>query len=433
MLYLSRPYGRRRAPAQAIPTAIVKNQSIPGVGNATAASLAQKSPLVQSAQNFLVQQTEKIQTPSLKEATLDAINNPKTCVTHRAGVSDSQKQVILQNLIQAGLIDTAADSTFPGGLIAGVFPPLLEDGSACPQLPQTFFSAPGSGNNSHHSYPGGLVVHESFNDLSDLSFATNYRRIYGQSGQDGLPVIKPYKNTSQDSADIYISNDIIIGAPIWHDWAKPMVFQWNSDGSEFQELNFAGNGKTDNYGATGDSTTGGHHIIGLAEAMKRGLSPDFVVTQASAHSSPTLGNEYKVVNWLRAAAILAQIDPVEQGYLFVDTQNRLRLPPLRQLGSFDLTAATPLQTNLLAEYSLHNLSDADFVLSIPAVTIDQVILQSIAPQFGYSPTDTAKYNNQFRNPVLSYLSAERLLIIYGNSGTNGVIAEVSKLSQKEII
>jgi hypothetical protein len=51
-------------------------------------------------------------------------------------------------------------------------------------------------------------------------------------------------------------------------------------------LNFGGNGKTDNYGATGDSTTGGHHIIGLAEAMKRGLSPDFVITQASAHSAP---------------------------------------------------------------------------------------------------------------------------------------------------
>ncbi len=427
------PLWAQESPGSGNTAAIIKNQTIPGAGNAAAISLAQKSPLVQSAQKFLVQQTGKIQTSSLKEATLDAINNPKTCVTHRAGITDSQKQVILQNLVQAGLVNTADDTTFPGGLIAGVFPPLLEDGSACPQLPQTFFSAPGSGNNSHHSYPGGLAVHESFNDLSDLSFVTNYRRIYGQSGQDGLPVIKPYKNTSQDSADIYINNDIIIGAPIWHDWAKPIVFQWNSDGSEFQELNFAGNGKTDNYGATGDSTTGGHHIISLAEAMKRGLSPDFVLTQASAHSAPTLGNEYKVVNWLRAAAILAQIDPVEQGYLFVDNQNHLRLPPLRQLGSFDLTAATPSQTNLLAEYSVHNLSDADFVLSIPAVTIDQVILQAIAPQFGYSPTDTATYNNRFRNPVLSYLSAERLLIIYGNSGLNGVIAEVSKLSQKGII
>lgn len=198
-------------------------------------------------------------------------------------------------------------------------------------------------------------------------------------------------------------------------------------------MNFGGNGKTDNYGALGDSKTGGHHIIGLAETMKRGLSPEFVITQASAHSAPTLGNEYKVVNWLRAAAILAQIDPVEQGYLFVDNQNNMRLPPVRKLGSFDLTAVNPSQTNLLAEYALHNLSDADFILSIPALVIDQQLLQAIAPQFGYNPTNVTTYVKQFRNPVLSYLSAERLFIIHSNSGLDGVIAEVSKLSKRKII
>ncbi|MBV8884547.1 MAG: hypothetical protein JO235_11205 [Chroococcidiopsidaceae cyanobacterium CP_BM_RX_35] len=408
----------------------VINQTIPGAGNTTATSLAQKSPLVQSALDFLVKQTSEIQTDNLRDATLDAINNPKTCIQHRAGVTDSQKQALLQQLAQAGLVDTADNSTFPGGLIAGVFPPVLQDGSDCPQLPQPFFSSPGSGNDSHHAYPGGLPVHEAFNDLSDLSFAGNYRRIYGQSRYDGLPIIKPYNDRT---ADIYINDDLIVAAPIWHDWAKPIVFQWNGDGTEFQELSFGGNGQTDNYGASGNSKTGGHHIISLAESMKRGLSPEFVITQASAHSAPTLGNEYKVVNWLRAAAILAQIDPVAQGYLFVDNQNHLRLPPVRQLGSLDLTAAKPSQTNLLAEYALHNLSDADFVLSIPAVTIDQVILQTIASQFGYNSTDTATYNNQFRNPVLSYLSAERLFIIYSNSGIDGAIREVNKLRQKKII
>ena len=49
--------------------------------------------------------------------------------------------------------------------------------------------------------------------------------------------------------------------------------------------------------------------------MKRGLPADFVITQASAHSAPTLGDEFMVVNWLRAAAILARIDPVAAGYL----------------------------------------------------------------------------------------------------------------------
>jgi hypothetical protein len=420
--------------AQETPTtpSVTQSQTTPGAGNAEATKIAQSSPLIQSAYEFLIQQAKQIQTASYRNATLDAINNPNTCITHRTGLTDSKKQAILQQLVQAGLVDTADDSTFPGGLIAGVFPPVLEDGSACPKLPQPFFAAPGSSNNSHHAYPGGLAVHEAFNNLSDLSLATNYRLIYGQSRGDGLPVINPYNRNTKNS-DIYLSDDLLSTAPIWHDWAKPIVFQWNADGTEFQELNFGGNGKTDNYGATGDSRTGGHHIIGLAESIKRGLPPEFVITQASAHSAPTLGNEYKVVNWLRTAAILAQVDPVEQGYLFVDQQKRLRLPPVRKLGSLDLTATKSSQTNLLAEYALHNLSDADFVLTIPAITIDQELLSEIAPQFGYDPADTANYIKRFRNPVLSYLSAERLLIIYGNSGLEGVIAEVSKLSQKKII
>jgi len=40
------------------------------------------------------------------------------------------------------------------------------------------------------------------------------------------------------------------------------------------ELNFGGNGATDNFGAAGDSLTGGHHIITIAEEMARGLRPN---------------------------------------------------------------------------------------------------------------------------------------------------------------
>jgi len=42
-------------------------------------------------------------------------------------------------------------------------------------------------------------------------------------------------------------------------------FQWNAVGSEFTELNFGGTGTNDNNGAPGDSRTGGHHIMGVAE------------------------------------------------------------------------------------------------------------------------------------------------------------------------
>src|SRR5207302_798758 len=103
--------------------------------------------------------------------------------------------------------------------------------------------------------------------------------------------------------------------------------------------------------------TGGHHILGVAESMACGLSPELVITQASAPSAPTLGSEYKVVNWLRAAAIVARIDPVAKGYLVLDAQGNPRLPALRSLGEgVDLPAAG--QTNLLVEYQIHNLSDA---------------------------------------------------------------------------
>ena len=38
--------------------------------------------------------------------------------------------------------------------------------------------------------------------------------------------------TGDPDFDIFISEDLIIGAPLWHDWAKPMVFQWNANGTE---------------------------------------------------------------------------------------------------------------------------------------------------------------------------------------------------------
>jgi hypothetical protein len=399
------------------------DQTVPGAGNPTAMALSSKSPMVQSAREFLLGQINNIGNATVRAATLDAVANPQTCVTHRAGLTATGKQTIVQQLIAAGLVDTADGGTFPGGLIAGVFPPLLNEGSICPQLPQTFFSAPGSFFGGHHSWPGGLAVHESFNDVSNLNLARGYRRVYGQTGSNGLPVIG---DESGESA-VFLSQDVTIAAPIWHDWAKPMVFQWNSDGSEFLELSIGGNGVSDNFGAPGNSKTGGHHTISVAEAMKRGLPPDLVVAVATAHSHVTKDNEYKVVNWLHAAAIIAQIDPVAQGYLSLDASGRLRLPPLRHLGEVNLNAASPSQSNVLAEYPLHSISDGDFVCTEPAVSVDQVVLAILAPEYGFDPSQVAAYNNGFRNPVFSFLTAERLFIIYGNRGLDGVRSELNSL------
>ncbi len=249
----------------------------------------------------------------------------------------------------------------------------------------------------------GLSVHEAFHQQSSLNFAVSYRGEYGRLNPNGFPIDSDTAIPAE--ADVRINQDVILAAPAA--------------------------GVNDDNGMPGDSRTGGHHIISIAESMARGFSPLLVITQASAHSAPTLGNEYKVVNWIRTAAILVRIDVIAKGYLAVDSSSHYRLPPLRALGDIDLPGQG--QSNLLIEYQIHNLSDSDFVNSIPAVTISQVVLQTLAPLFGYDYANTAIYNAKYRNVVLSYLSAERIEMLYGKSGIPAVYNELSKLHQVGII
>jgi len=417
--------------------ALAADQTQPGAGNAAALQLAHQSPLVQSAMRFLGAQAEQIHDRALRAATLDILKNPRTCVLHRRGLAAAQAQdAVIRTLMDQGLVNAADAAAFPAGVRAAIFPPILQADTDCPQLPQPLESAPGSAFGGHHSYPGGLPIHEANNDLSDKNLASQYQAIYGGTGHSGLPQVEAdsdgdeHRHHARESG-LAIDDDVIIAAPIWHDWAKTIVFQWNADGSEFSEFSFGGAGTADAWGGAGDSRTGGHHILSVAEAMARGFSPLMVITQASAHSAPTLGNEYKVVNWLRAAAIIARIDPVKAGYLALDSAGRLRLPALGKLADVNLNAAG--QTNLRVEYTLHNLSDADFTFSGPAVASVNVLFTKLAPEFGYDAADASTFNTRFRNPALAYLSGERLLVLYGGQGLDAVRAELKRLRQRGII
>jgi hypothetical protein len=197
-----------------------------GAGNGSAIALAQKSPAVQTAYNYLIGQAQQLQDTNLRTQTLDAITNPSTCVMHRAHVTPAVQQTILNQLLAAGLVDPNDNANFPGGLIAGVFPAIVNDGTACPQLPQTFFSAPGSTwGGGHHSYPGGLMIHEANNETSDNYLANQYRSMYGHAA-GGFVALDPkvlHKKPDAKST-VFIDQDIIVGAPIWHDWGGASSF-----------------------------------------------------------------------------------------------------------------------------------------------------------------------------------------------------------------
>src|SRR5215469_11215470 len=103
------------------------DQTVPGAGNANAAALARRSPMVQSAFDFLLDQASRIKDDKLRKETLDAIGNQHTCVTHRAKLTDAKKDAIVQTLIAQGLLNPADAAGIQGGARAGVFPAVLNE------------------------------------------------------------------------------------------------------------------------------------------------------------------------------------------------------------------------------------------------------------------------------------------------------------------
>src|SRR5262249_28616721 len=106
------------------------DQTQPGACNANAATLARRSPIVKSAYDFLLDQASRIKDAKLRNETLDAIGNLHTCVKHRVNLTDAQKTAIVQTLINQGLLNPADAAGIQGGAKAGVFPPVLNDGTS---------------------------------------------------------------------------------------------------------------------------------------------------------------------------------------------------------------------------------------------------------------------------------------------------------------
>jgi len=82
---------------------------------------------------------------------------------------------------------------------------------------------------------------------------------------------------------------------------------------------------------------------------------------------------------------------------------------------------------------LHNLSDADYTFTGPAVVLANAILKELAPKYGYDPAQVARFNTKFRNPALRWLGAEHVQIVYANRGLAGVAADLDKLRKAGVI
>ncbi|ESQ84248.1 hypothetical protein [Asticcacaulis benevestitus] len=331
-----------------------------GVGNEGATAIAAASASVQRAYADLKSAAGGIGDRRLAEATRNGLA-PETCIAHRVDLTDKDKQAIVTALIAQGFLKREENLT------DGVFPPVVADESPCPHLPQPIFAAPGGNEGSHHDWPGGLVQHEAFNLRNAHDLAEAYH----------------------DQSGLTLDRDTLTAAVIWHDWAKSLVFQWRNDGTEMQEISIAG--------------TGAHHILGLAETMRRGLPPSLVQVQACAHAAPEDADRVKVDNWLRAAAIIARVDA----------------------GTY-----LPAKGVWPEECHIHTLSDQNWMVAEPAAVIANESLAAVAGAFGFDPTDVKTYNWRFRMIALSTLGADRIAEAWRQAGDRGVVALLEPLKAR---
>lgn len=268
--------------------------------NARAEKLAKGNALGKSSLAFVELTAKKIKDPKTRAVVLAILANPAPTFMSRYPDA-AAKEAIRSRLVAQGLLGASVTVT-------DLFPPY----DSPDKSPLSFLATPGGTPDKHHDYPGGLAEHTAFNVQAALDLEKNYKVRYG----------------------VTLDSDLIIAAPILHDAYKAWVFQWTKDGSQFKQPTLA--------------NTGAHHPFGVAESIHRGLPAELVVAQAAAHDPPGTSPDV-VIGYLRAASLLADVDPVARGYLARGEDGSWRLARLPSV-----------------EATINHLSDHDYVITDPA-------------------------------------------------------------------
>ena len=317
----------------------------------TPLEIANQSTLEQQSWEIIKAETSALKDKTIRSFVFNALNNPKPMLLER--LDGNARNAIWQELTAKGYTKESVENFLP--------PAPKSDKDVL------FYAAPGSGYQSHHGYPGGLATHVATNALITRSIVKTYQDVYGYS----------------------VNGDIAMAAQLLHDLHKPYVFQWQQDGSSRTEQPLA--------------KTGEHHTLSIAESIVRKAPAALIVAQACAHTHPgSPDDEAQVVGWIKAASIIAGVDPVKYG-LLATGGNTLPMPHQQ-------------------EGFICHLGDHDFVLSVPAVKTTLPVIKEIASRdYGISDNDlNGKPFNALRNTVYASFSAMRIHEVMGEKGKEGV-------------
>jgi hypothetical protein len=331
----------------------VKATSMSNCMDMSPEEMARQSKLVMDSYAYLMTVTDSIKDPVLRKSVKGIIENPAP--TMLSGLADpAARKAAYDRMSSMGFVEkTSLEEFLPAG--------------GPEKSPQPFLSAPGSGYQSHHAYPGGVVTHTAANLMLSQALFGAYKKTYG----------------------LDMDRDVVIASQALHDLHKPWVFQWSESGESRTEKPLA--------------DTGQHHVLGVAESIHRGLPAAVCVAQACAHNHPgSAAEEQGPVNWIKAACGLLEKDPVAAGLL---AQGGKTLPLPRRMEGF-----------------VCHLGDHDWVLTVPATKWLIPVLEEIATEsYGLKESDLkGRKFNALRNYIFSQATIMALYDIYSTSGKEGL-------------
>lgn len=243
-------------------------------------AMAHASSLVMGTYNELLRTAASIEDEGYRALMTECITGPKVSFLEMYPGEDDRKKMFTE-MVRLGFFnaDDDPDHVWPSGHMT----------------PQTYLTAPSSHNDFYNAHPGGLAVTVAYNIRMAEAYTTNYRQMYG----------------------IPINRDVSVAGLLIHEYPKVWLYQWQEDGSWLEEPR-----------TVYDDTLHAHCIYVTAELMYRRFDSRIVMAMAAAHQlgmlDASMDGRKVVTNWIgldrvahfiSAAAVLAQVDPVEYGLL----------------------------------------------------------------------------------------------------------------------
>jgi hypothetical protein len=341
--------------------------------------MARASRLVIAAYNELLQVAASLEQPEYRQLMTECLARPRiTFLEMYPSVAD--RQGLFEEMVGLGFFnkEDGPDYVWPAGHLT----------------PQTYLTVPSSHNNFYNAFPGGLAVTVAYNVRMAEAYICNYRQMYGLPINRGLPA----------------------AALCVHEYPKVWLYQWLDDGSWLEEPRTVYN-----------DTWHAHCIYVTAELMHRRCDSRLVMAMAAAHQLSLLdasmqGREV-VCNWLglervahfiKAAAVMAQVDAVDYGLLE------------RRNGSMVLTPVPAEQwVTHLADMNWPYIMGAAHLYTYPALR--QIAARDYGMMF---PDLSGRPFNQLKNYVWSQLGEISLYEILVREGFETMRDTVLRLVAK---